>query len=397
MTDPHLRPDPARGPGRSRRIGPREHTDVVSSPLTVNYAWSGSDDVAWSEAGAGAPVIVGGWWMSHLERDWEYAPFRTFVEAIAQHRRVIRMDPPGTGLSRSRQVTPADLEPHVQAVKAVMDAADTPEATLFAGSSGCAIAVEFAARYPERVRRLVLAGAYLDGSSIASAGDRAALVELVRSSWGVSSRVMSDIFYPDATAEQRRAYARHQRSTATAEAAAAGLAAVYAFDARGAAKLVRTPTLVLHRRGDRAIRLALGAAAAAAIPDATLHVLDGADHHPWHGDAAEFLRRVLAFDGVSEEALSAVLPDADPTPTDQNVVPIAAPDAAGTAESPLSPRELEVLLLVSRGMTDAQIAAELFLSVHTVHRHVANARTKLNAPTRAAAAAWAVARTGTST
>lgn len=357
------------------------HTDVVS---TVRYAWSGSDDVAWSEMGAGAPLLIGGWWMSHLERDWEYGPFRTFVEAMARHRRVLRMDTPGSGLSRTRPETPDSLEPHVDAMKAVLDAAEAEQATLFAGSSGCAIAVEFAARHPERVRRLVLSGAYLDGSSIASPGDRAALVELVRKSWGVSSRVMSDIFYPDATAEQRRAFARHQRSTATAAAAAAGLQAVYSFDARATAPQVRAPTLVLHRRGDRAIPLALGAATAAAIPGAHLEVLEGSDHHPWHGDASAFLRRALAFDAVAEEQLGGdlVLPPA-----------MAAPDGASAKTSPISAREREVLLLISQGKTDAQIAAELFLSVHTVHRHVANARTKLEVPSRAAAAAWAIAHT----
>lgn len=353
--------------------------------MRVQYAWSGSDDVAWSETGSGEPVLVGGWWMSHLVRDWEYPPFRAFVEEMALHRRVIRLDAPGSGMSRSRGAMPERLDPHVDAMRAVLDAAGAPAATLFAGSSGCAIAVEFAARYPERVRRLVLAGAYLDGSAIAPAGDRAALVELVRSSWGLSSRVMSDIFYPDATPEQRRAYARHQRSTATAEAAAAGLEAVYSFNATPAAAQVRAPTLVLHRRGDRAIRLALGVAAASAIPGARLEVLDGADHHPWHGDAAEFLRRALAFDGVPAGILARGLPPSASPGEHASLVSSAAP---------ISPRELQVLHLVARGMTDAQIAAELFLSVHTVHRHVANARTKLGVPSRAAAAAWAAARSG---
>jgi pimeloyl-ACP methyl ester carboxylesterase/DNA-binding CsgD family transcriptional regulator len=354
----------------------------MSTPLDIRYAWTGSDDVAWAEVGAGAPLLIGGWWMSHLERDWEYRPFRAFVEEIARHRRVIRMDPPGSGLSRSRPATPADLDPHVDALEAVLDAADASEATLFAGSSGCAVAVAFAARHPERVRRLVLSGAYLDGSAIASPADRAALIELVRTNWGVSSRVMSDIFYPDAAPEQRRAYVRHQRSTATAEAAAAELEAVYSFDARDAATDVRAPTLVLHRRGDRAIRLALGAAAASAIPGARLEVLDGDDHHPWHGDAAGFLRRALVFDGVEEssvetDALGRAVQGEPTRPHDD--------------ESPVSPREREVLLLIAQGMTDAQIAATLFLSVHTVHRHVANARRKLGLPSRAAAAAWAVA------
>jgi pimeloyl-ACP methyl ester carboxylesterase/DNA-binding CsgD family transcriptional regulator len=350
---------------------------VRSDDLSIHYAWSGSDDVAWSDAGKGSPVLLGGWWMSHLERDWEYEPFRAFVAAIARHRRVIRMDPPGSGLSRTRE-TPADLDAHVTAMLAVLDAAEVPEATLFAGSSGCPVAIAFAARHPDRVRRLVFSGPYLAGSAIAPAPDRAALVELVRRSWGVSSRVMSDIFYPDATPDERRAYIRHQRSTATADAAAAALEAVYSFDARGLAADVAAPAIVLHRRGDRAIRLSLGAAVAEALPHAHLKVLDGAAHHPWHGDSGALLAAALRFDGVLDSELG----------SPQLAQPRTPPG------SPITPREYQVLLLVARGSTDAQIAAELFLSVHTVHRHVANARTKLGVASRAAAAAWAVAQTG---
>lgn len=59
----------------------------------------------------------------------------------------------------------------------------------------------------------------------------------------------------------------------------------------------------------------------------------------------------------------------------------------------LTPRELEVLQLVALGLGDAEIAERLTLSPHTVHRHVANVRTKLRLPSRAAAVAYA-ARAG---
>lgn len=351
------------------------HTDLVEAAAPpIRYARSGSDDVAWTERGTGAPVLLGGWWMSHLERDAEYPPLRHFLDALENRRRVIRMDAPGSGLSRSRRETPAALGPHTDALLAVVDAAGAEQVTLLAGSSGCPIAVAFAARHPDRVRRLILCGSYLHGDAIASPADREALVDLVRRSWGVSSRVMAEIFYPDATPEEQREFLRHQRATGSAAAAAAALAAVYSFDARADAASVSARTLVLHRRGDRAIPLALGAETADAIPHARLEVLDGSAHHPWHGDSAAVVRHALAFDG---DDVGRDLEDAPPT---------------ASAASPLSEREREVLLLVSRGMTDAQIADRLFLSIHTVHRHVANARAKLGAPSRAAAAAWIVAR-----
>jgi DNA-binding CsgD family transcriptional regulator/tetratricopeptide (TPR) repeat protein len=59
----------------------------------------------------------------------------------------------------------------------------------------------------------------------------------------------------------------------------------------------------------------------------------------------------------------------------------------------LTPRELEVLRLVAQGLSDAEVADRLVLSQHTVHRHVANVRSKLRLPSRAAAVAYA-ARAG---
>jgi DNA-binding NarL/FixJ family response regulator len=65
----------------------------------------------------------------------------------------------------------------------------------------------------------------------------------------------------------------------------------------------------------------------------------------------------------------------------------------GAVERPalgeLTPRELDVLRLVAQGLSDAEIAEQLVLSQHTVHRHVANVRAKLRLPSQAAAVAYA--------
>jgi DNA-binding CsgD family transcriptional regulator len=55
----------------------------------------------------------------------------------------------------------------------------------------------------------------------------------------------------------------------------------------------------------------------------------------------------------------------------------------------LTPRELQVLRLVSSGRTNRAIAAELSLSERTVDRHVSNIFTKLGVSSRAAATAYA--------
>ena len=53
-----------------------------------------------------------------------------------------------------------DLDARVEDLRAVMDAAGSARATLFGHSEGGSTAIAFAVRYPERVERLILFGAY---------------------------------------------------------------------------------------------------------------------------------------------------------------------------------------------------------------------------------------------
>ena len=61
-------------------------------------------------------------------------------------------------------------------------------------------------------------------------------------------------------------------------------------------------------------------------------------------------------------------------------------------DSGLTVRELEVLRLVADGLTNQAIAEKLFVSDHTVHRHLANILNKLSVSSRAAAVAQAARR-----
>jgi DNA-binding CsgD family transcriptional regulator len=99
-------------------------------------------------------------------------------------------------------------------------------------------------------------------------------------------------------------------------------------------------------------------------------------------DAASTFERL----GAARDAVVARRLAGDPT----RLIEIAAIPAARTAgPSPLSPREREVLRHLAEGAADRDVAERLFLSPHTVHRHVANILVKLDVPSRAAAVAAA--------
>ena len=314
--------------------------------------------------------------MSHLELNWADPRFRAFVEALGRHRTVIRYDPPGTGASADGRPPERSIEEDEEALAAVVEAAGAGPVDLLAASSGAPVGVAYAATNPERVRRLVLYGGYASGSGIADAATRREIVRLVREHWGLGSRVLADMFMPSAAASEREAFVDFQRRAASAEGAARALEAVYDFDVTARLDQARVPAIVLHRRQDRAIPFELGRELAAGLPDASFVALDGSDHYPWFGDSAQMLRAVLHALGIEDDAAPTAPEDGRPDPGFED----------------LTERETEVLALVASGLSDREIAERLVLSPHTVHRHVANVRTKLGLPTRAAAVAAAARR-----
>jgi pimeloyl-ACP methyl ester carboxylesterase/DNA-binding CsgD family transcriptional regulator len=326
--------------------------------------------LAYEVMGEGPLLLCPAWWVSHLELDRGNQAFARFWEAIGDGYSLVRYDRLGVGVSdRELQEGDLTLDGEVGVIGALLDELGAERVGLLGGSSGGCAAIAFAARFPERVERLMLYGAYADGPSITPPAVREAIVATVRSHWGIGSRLLSDIFLGEAGSQEQEWFARFQRLAASADTAAVLLEQVYRNDVRDRLPLVKAPTLVVHRREDRAIPYRLGRAVAAGITGATLVPLGGGAHFPWAGDGDSVVR-----------ALRAVLRAGSQPEHPAEGEPTAAL---------LSRREREVLKLVANGLSDREIAEQLILSPHTVHRHVANIRHKLGRGSRTAAVAEA--------
>jgi DNA-binding CsgD family transcriptional regulator/pimeloyl-ACP methyl ester carboxylesterase len=325
--------------------------------------------VAYVTYGRGPALVVDYGWMSHVERAWDSHGFADFMDRLASHRTLILFDKPGFGLAAEGE--PAlTLDAALESLAAVVDSANLARFDLFGAMTGGVVAVAYAALNPRRVGRLALYGTYACGQDISTAAMRVSLNSLIRAHWGVASQTLAAIWMPDASPEEAKEFARFQRSTCPADLAAEAVDMCYTLDVRDLTAKVRAPTLVLHRAGDRAIRLELGRDLAARIPEARFLQISGQSHIFSAGDTEAILRPLLQFLGV--------------------------PPAAAAAGAPvrLSPRERQVAELIAAGQSNAEIALRLSISERTAEAHAEHIRTKLDFRSRSQIAAW-VARLGT--
>jgi pimeloyl-ACP methyl ester carboxylesterase/DNA-binding CsgD family transcriptional regulator len=297
---------------------------------------------------------------------WAIPGERMFHEALSSGRTLVRYDRPGCGLSDAYD-GPRTMELEVATIAAVTDAVGATRFDLFGWSLGAAAAVQWAAARPETLSRLVLYGGWPIGSGIGDDDSRQHVLGLLATHWGLGSDLLTEVFAPDADAGTRRTLAQYQRAASSAETAVALLRLAYGLDVTPALGRVRAPTLVLHRRGDRAAPLAGGRALAQAIPGAELVELEGRSHLPAIGDAQSVVDEVRRFLGL---------------PTLRRAVPTG-----------LTTRQTEVAGLVAEGLTNRQIADQLGISERSAESHLERIRLRLGFSSRSQVAAWYVART----
>jgi len=335
--------------------------------------------LAWADAGAGPVVIKAANWLSHLEYEWESPVWRHWMRFFIEHFRYIRYDERGCGMT-DRNMGDLSLERWVADVEDVVAAADLREPFSMLGiSQGGAICAAYAAKHPERVSHLVLYGGYARGPFRRGNPDRAnfyqAMIDMVRLEWGSDNatfrQVFTSRFIPGGTEEQLGWYNDLCRKTLTAEAAAQLLESRAMIDVTALLGEVKAPTLVLHASGDAVVPIAEGHILAAGIPGAQFVELDSKNHILLQNEPAwaRFCEAVLEFTGLSE--------------------PAGGEDSAFAS---LSPREREVLTLMTEGLGNAQIAERLSISEKTVRNHVSNLFDKLGVWTRAQAIVFAIDR-----
>jgi DNA-binding SARP family transcriptional activator/pimeloyl-ACP methyl ester carboxylesterase len=251
----------------------------------------GDRTLAMAGLGSGPPLVALPGWVTSIDvvaagRD----PRSSLLQRLVARHAVTIYDRQGTGLSRG-PVTDFGLAAAVTELHAVVQRVGPP-VNLLAMSEAGPVAVALAAAHPDLVDRLVFVGTYADGPATFRRPDlNAALVTMVRTHWGLGSKLFADLFRPGAGEAAARHLAEVLRDSADRDVAAGYLEAAYDVDTAPLLPQITAPALVLHYRGDRVIPFDGGRQLAAGLPDARLVPLEGRYHLP---DAAD-LDRVVAL------------------------------------------------------------------------------------------------------
>jgi class 3 adenylate cyclase len=268
-------------------------------PVT-SYAKSGDVHIAYQVTGHGPLdlVVVPGF-VSHLEADWN-SPLQTrFIERLSSFSRLIRFDKRGTGLSD--RVPIPTLEQRMDDVRMVMDAVGSERAALYGVSEGGPMSLLFAATYPARTTALVIYGSYArrlwapDHPFGRTQAEWDEIIQRLEREWG--GPVAMDVWAPSRIHDERfqEGWAAYLRLAASPGAAAAVMRMNGEIDVRHVLPVIRVPTLILHRIGDRLTSIDQARVMAHGIAGAKLVELPGLDHHPTAGDADAIVDEIEEF------------------------------------------------------------------------------------------------------
>ena len=255
-----------------------------SLSLQPRYAQSGDVHIAYATLGGGAIdiVVVHGWIMP-MRAMFHHPRTRAAMEALAAIGRVITFDKRGTGLSDRVKELPSH-EQRMDDLRVVLDACGSKQAILIGSSEGGALAMLYAATYPERVRGLVLCGAFArmtrtpDYPCGYAAEEMEKLKGYIRGGWGkgASLRAITPTELSDPAFVDWVAFA--EQEGASPGSALDLLDMNTQIDLRALLPAIRVPTVVLQAADDKMIHPANGPYLAEHIHNARYVEAPGDDH-----------------------------------------------------------------------------------------------------------------------
>jgi pimeloyl-ACP methyl ester carboxylesterase/DNA-binding CsgD family transcriptional regulator len=323
--------------------------------------------LAYALSGRGAPLVMPPTWLNHLEYEWKSLAWRPWLEHFSRDYTLLRQDLRGTGLSdRSRGAI--SVENWVRDFATVVDAAGLQRFPLVGVCQGGPIAIEYAARHPDRVSHLALYGTYARGNfkrpELPKEYERGRVfIDMARVGWAQEDhaflQVFASVFQPGGGMDHLKSWTELQRRAIDPGRAPEFFEAAFQTDVRDAARAVRCPTLVVHVSRDKVTPVEEGRLLAGLIPGARFVELDSENHM--------LLPEEPAWARLREEV------------RDFLRTPGAASEAAGIGQrlAALTEREHQVLECIARGLDNTEIAAELALSQKTVRNHITRVFDKL--------------------
>jgi pimeloyl-ACP methyl ester carboxylesterase len=222
--------------------------------------------------------------MTNLENDLTSPVWRPWIEQMSAGRSLLRYDVRGFGLS-DRDVD-MDVALAADDLGAVVDAAGLDRFDLYGMAQGAVTAITYAARHPEKVRRLILQSSYALGwlkrADPKEIERRKATIVLATTGWNQKNQGLRTMFcglyIPSGNEAQSRWFDGFFQSMMQHRYTSLLQQSLGEVDVRDLAERVQAPTLVLHSRGELIIPLAAGREVAALIPGARFVTLDTSSH-----------------------------------------------------------------------------------------------------------------------
>jgi len=289
----------------TQQVPQKREAPEISLQQRVKFCQSADGThLAWASIGKGMPVLKAPNWLNHIEYEWTSPVWGDFLSEFSSLCQLVRFDQRGNGLS-DWEVDDITEDRMIDDMLAVADAAGLKQFGLFGISQGAAFCIRFAAKYPERVKFLILLSGYTRGRMARDDPDAEQFYEasraMVSAGWGSPSPVyrhfFSSAYIPDATSLESASFDEMQRVSTSPENAMRIMAMNAYVDARKDARSIQVPTLVLHMKDDMAVPAKEGREIAREIPDAGFVELPGANHCMIRGHAGfdEFFTEIRPF------------------------------------------------------------------------------------------------------